>query len=510
MSGASPREHGKRALFAVFAILASTARANAQQPDPHPPRPQQIACDECVRGEQALAAMGSAGVTLRQYAPVMTSTLVPLRIRGDVLDASQERRVRGFVTDAPINERSALHQLTSKSDDEVLAISYALCKSPDPDCAQSLMGALRHVRYIAESIVDPVQQPYGLPDGPGTCDPTVGHVRSPKIGVGVEYATGWQDSVRAVDGRVWSLGIEARARLRDSIGFIARVDRSTGRDEARDEDGDGRDDVETGRVLRWTMMGGLSLRFHTLRDREAPQYWQVDSLVGWSRAGDQSGLLVGYDISYQLVVARLGVRMLVGFGDASEERAALLHTGFMFGAGPQYYYGAGCSHVEQAAPSSRAAIALDIPLSGWAQHGGYITPGFGLEGALHLHSRFDALLRADLLVMPNGDGDRSLHQSVLAGGRLDRSSDSHGTRTGLFTTLAAGYDFVAAPSSSTIRSGPIVDVSLGWGAQASDGAGYVRVHGRFGVTPNNQDLRAVFLSAGLELRLDRRSWNDRN
>jgi hypothetical protein len=39
---------------------------------------------------------------------------------------------------------------------------------------------------------------------------------------------------------------------------------------------------------------------------------------------------------------------------------------------------------------------------------------------------------------------------------------------------------------------------------------YLRLHGRFGVTPDNVDFRAIFLSAGVELRLDRRRWHDRN
>jgi hypothetical protein len=36
------------------------------------------------------------------------------------------------------------------------------------------------------------------------------------------------------------------------------------------------------------------------------------------------------------------------------------------------------------------------------------------------------------------------------------------------------------------------------------------VHGRFGLLPDNQDMRAIFLSGGLELRLDRSKWKDRN
>jgi hypothetical protein len=368
---------------------------------------------------------------------------------------------------------------------------------------------LRRVRNIEPGYIPgPDHQPYGLPHDPGTCDPYVVTTKSPKLGLGFEYASGWQHSAKPVDGRTWSLGIEARARLRDRFGMVARIDRSTGRDEALDDNGDGRDDLSTGAVTRWTALVGPTLRFHTLRDGQTPRYWHVDSLVGLSRSGDQSGPIVGLDLSYQLVVARLGVRAMQGFVDARAESSVLLHVGFMLGAGPQYHTGAGCG-VERKARGSAWAIALDIPVSGYAQGVGYITPGFGLEGALHLSHRFDAIVRADLLDMPSGDDDRSLHSSVLVGARIDVSTNSPRTRTGVFTTLAVGYAHVATTSSAAIQSGPVGDVSLAWGGQGSDGAAYVRLHGRVGLGPDNWDLRAVFLSLGAELRLDRERWKDR-
>lgn len=360
---------------------------------------------------------------------------------------------------------------------------------------------------VRGDIPPPEPPPFGLPH---TCDPTVGHVRSPKAGFGLEYASGWQASAKPVDGRAWSVGIEARARLTGALGMVARIDRSTGRDEARDADGDGRDDTETGAVTRWSLLAGPSVILHVHRDREATRYWQVDGLVGLSRSGDQSGPITAYDLSYQLVAARVGVRFMQGFGDASEERAVLLHAGLQLGAGPQYSYGAGCPSVEHHDRGSAWAVAMDIPLSGWAKNVGYVTPSFGLEGALHVHHRFDAIVRADLLDMPSGDRDRALHSSVLAGGRLDLTSDHGPDRFGWFVTLAGGYDHVATTTAAPIQSGAVADASLGLGAQGADGAAYLRLHGRFGLTDDNRELRAVFLSLGLEWRLDRNRWRDRS
>ncbi|HEX5060949.1 MAG TPA: hypothetical protein VFV99_16390, partial [Kofleriaceae bacterium] len=173
--------------------------------------------------------------------------------------------------------------------------------------------------------------------------------------------------------------------------------------------------------------------------------------------------------------------------------------------------GAGCDFVERNERGSAWAIGLDIPVVGYGQHEGAIVPGFGLEAALHLHPMFDFLVHGDIVVMPRGDDERALHQTVLAGGRIDFSHHPQpGDVKGVFATLGAGYDRVAAPSSAAVQSGPIVEGSVAWGLQGSDGAAWLRLHGRFGVGPDNSDLRAVFLSLGMEIRLDRNRWRDRN
>jgi hypothetical protein len=478
------------------------------QPQPQPPQPNTIACDECVRGQQLLELMGPRGDALLRDREFIVETMVGARIPGSGMDGAQEGTLREMLSRHGGELLEPFAQLEGRSNDELLEIGFALCNSPDRECATLVAAGLKAARQLATEGIG-LPQPYGLPHGhPGTCDPTVAHVRSPKAGFGFEYANGWQRSANPVDGAAWSLGIEGRRRFTNKLGMVARVDRSTGRDEARDEDGDGRDDVSTGAVTRWTMMAGPSLVLTSIRDRDLSRYWQVDSLVGLSRDASRSGPIAAIDISYQLVVARIGVRVIAGLGDASEEAAGLLHAGFMVGAGPQYSYGAGCG-VETRPRGSAWAIGLHIPLSGWAQGVGYVTPGFGLEGALHVHETFDVVLHGDVMVMPSGDRDRAFHQALLAGARLDLSSGS-AMRKGFIAALLAGYDHVATASSAAIQSGPIIDGSIGYVMQASDGAIYWRLHGRFGVTEDNRDLRAVFASFGMELRLDRSRWGDRN
>jgi hypothetical protein len=494
-----------RVAVVVIVLFAHQARAQTIASDTPPPA--QVVCDECVKGDAELDALGPSGNALRAYAPQMIEEWVPLKIEGE-LTPLQEATLRDKL-DTRVDLHEAIHALRKHSDEQLLQIGHALCKGPAPECARYLAAALDRVRHIERGYIPEAHHmPYGLPHPEQGCDPYVRQVKSPKLGFGFEYASGWQASEKPVDGRVWSLGLEARARLAEKLGMVARVDRSKGRDEAIDNDGDGRDDAYTGAVTRWTALVGPSFRLSIHRAREGSRYWQVDSLVGLSRAGDQSGLVTGLDLSYQFVVARVGARVLQGFGDAGDESALLVHAGFMFGAGPTYSYGAGCG-VETRPRGSAWAIAMDVPLFGYAHGVGYITPAFGLEAALHVKPRFDLIVRGDLLDMPSGDDDRALHSSVLAGGRVDFSGKAKRTRTGFFATLAAGYAHVATTSSADIQSGPVVDASLGWGGQGSDGAAYLRLHGRFGVTEDNRELRAVFLSAGAELRLDRDRWRDR-
>ena len=339
-------------------------------------------------------------------------------------------------------------------------------------------------------------------------------VESPAVGLGLEWGDGRQHDRAPVDRRAWSFGFEGRARVGDRFGFVARVDRLTGRDAAEDRNGDGRDDAATGPVSRVSVLAGPTMLFG-VRHADATRFAQIDLLGGYlwtlSQPGE-NGPAAGVDLSYSLEVARIGARVTQGFGDAHSSRAVLVHVGLVVGAGPSFSYGVGCGRDEK--DESKLALALDLPLFGFGLSSAleYSTPGFGVEAAYHLGHQFDALARADLLVYPNGDRDRTLYHSVMFGSRLDllRRSTNSSTRTGIFTTLAAGYAFATTTEPTTAGSGPIAEASVGWGGEGSDGMAYLRLHGRFGVSPGNADLRAVFLSAGVELRMDRRQWRDRN
>jgi hypothetical protein len=354
------------------------------------------------------------------------------------------------------------------------------------------------------------------PTDPGTCDPYVVHRPQPQGAFGGELSAGGQSSGYPVEGRVWGFGFEARRRFSRRLGIVGRFDWTRGRDAGRDRDGDGHDDVATGRITREWLLAGPSITLTSAYYDDVVRWWQIDLLGGyaWTSSQDgEDGVAAGADLSFQLAVARLGLRALHGVGDASEVRALLLHLGIVVGGGPSYTYGGGCGRDSAGDLGTRWAVALDVPLSGYNLGGGpgYLAPGIALEGAYHMHRHAAALVRGDLLTFPNGDGDRVLYQTLLAGGRFDlttRGSSSSSLRRGAIFTLLAGYAFGAYTRPSDAGSGPVLDVAIGGGTQADDGAAWLRLHGRFGLTPANSDLRAIFLSIGLELRIDRRRWRD--
>ena len=338
--------------------------------------------------------------------------------------------------------------------------------------------------------------------------------RSPSLGLGIDWGTGWHRSRYPTDGRAWSFGIEARMRFGRRLGSVVRFDRIAGRDEANDADGNGNDDLSSGSITRLSALAGPSIVFDNTRFASTTHFLRLDLLAGYLSTrsqAEESGPAGGFDLAYQLSIVRLGVRVVQGFGDARDATTVLAHLGFLAGSSPAYRDETDCG-AEVASRSSRLALGFDIPITGYgiSTQLGYLATGLGVEALWHLTPALDVMTRADLLLYPGYERDRVIHQALLAGMRID-----HGPRrgrsssTGFFTTALGGYSHGATLTPTRVGSGPIVDVSLGWGVQGKEGAAYVRLHARSGVGPDNYGYRAVFLSGGFELRFDPRRWRDR-
>lgn len=462
---------------------------------------QPTACDACTRGDAIIDRFGLE--TLRPLARQLASLSL-----ADPVTTEQYARLIELRQRTP-----ALLRLGAIDDDDLELVAAALCGAADDACRAPTTRALQCLADRC-AVALPVTDPRLADVIVEQCDRHVTHRRSPPLGVGLDWGNGWHRSRHPSDGRAWSLGISTRLRITNRIGAVARIDRVAGRDEAEDSDGNGRDDRFTGSITRIMTLAGPTFILDFTRYQRTTRFLRLDLLGGYLQTRsqpDEDGPAAGFDLAYQVWGLRAGVRFVQGFGDARDATTALAHLGFVTGSGPEFSYGAGCA-TSTPERSTRLAIGLDLPLAGYgiSSQLGYMATGLGAEAKWYLTRSLDVVARADLLYFPRYERDRTVHQAVLGGLRIDHGRDTErSSRTGWFTTVLAGYSHGAGLTPTTAGSGPIVDLSLGWGSQGGDGAGWFRLHARSGVTSDNVDYRVLFLTAGFELRLDPRRWRAR-
>lgn len=406
-----------------------------------------------------------------------------------------------------------LHRLGALDDAELERIAQALCPAGDAACVAATTRTMRCLADRCSVVLPPSTEDDG--ETPGLrldCAKQRRRKPTPLLGLGFDWGNGLQRSGGANDGRATSLGISARVRLSERLGVIARADRIDGRDEATDTDGDGVDDFESTAITRFTAMAGPSFVLDSTKLERSTRSVRLDLLAGYlgtRTLPGEDGLAIGADLGLQLAVFRAGVRVVQGLGDASRATNVLLHLGITVGATPVRTEEDRCPPGRR---SSRLAIGFELPFTGggFSSQLGYLAIGFGGELLWHLLPRLDAVVHADLLVFPRRDRDRVIHQAALAGIRIDHGRRPRRKKTGWSSTLMAGMTRGADLEPSTVGDGPIADAAIAWGGQDDESAGYLRLHGRFGLAPSNRDYRAVFLAIGFELRFDRRRWSDRD
>jgi hypothetical protein len=407
----------------------------------------------------------------------------------------------------------ALLRLGALDDPQLTSIAIALCRAPDGACVVATVQSLRCLADRCAVAFPHPPRPHDIIAQSEDCHQYSTHHRSPRFGVGMDWATGWQRSRYPTDTGAWSFGIEGRMRLTRSLGAVARVDRVAGRDEATDVDGNGHDDVATGTITRITALAGPSIVLDNTRYEDTTRFLRLDLLGGYVKTGSpgrEDGPAAGADLAYQIWAFRFGLRFVQGFGDAHNASMLLAHLGFSGGSVPPYSDETDCGGAA-AARSTPLALGFDFPLVGYgiSSELGYMVPGLGLEAAWHVTHAVDLLARGDLLVYPGYNRDRVLHQALLAGIRIDHDHKK-GDISGFFTTVMAGYTHGIGFTPTSVGDGPIGEVSFAWGGQGADGAAYLRLHLRSGLSSDNLDYRAVFLSFGGELRLDPSRWRDRD
>jgi hypothetical protein len=484
--------------LAIAGVLVLATYPAAAQPSP----PE--TCDECVRGDAVMTRFKLHN--LRWSA----ADLAALSL-GDPLTADEYARVIAMRQRSPDFLR-----LGAVDDSDLALIASSLCHAKSGACTTTTAHALRCLADRCDvSLPSPDPRKADLAVLPTECDRYGSHKPPSRIGLGFEWGTGVQSSRYPNDGHAWTFGIESRLRVTDRIAAVARVDRYGGRDEAIDLDGDGNDDGSTGGLTRVSALAGPSLM---LADRDfegdGRRFLRLDVLGGYLATRsqpDEQGPAVGLDLGYQLAVVRVGMRLVHTFADGRDPTILLGHLGIVVGGGPEYRDERDCT-ASRVYHRSRLALAIDLPLGGGAilSDLGYMATGFAFETIWHVRRRFDAMARADVLLFPGDKRDRVLHHAVLAGLRIDLRSDKKWhSSIGWSTTVMGGYSREAGLTPTSTGSGPIVDVSLGWGGQDREGAGAIRLHARAGVTPDNLDYFVLFLSGSFELRFDRTAWVDR-
>lgn len=477
-----------RGVFVVVVAFVAVTRAAAQP----------TACDACARGEAVIDRYG-----LQVLRP-LAGKLATLALT-EPLTREQYASVVTLRAQTPV-----LVKLGAIGDSELAEVAAALCNAQVAGtCTTTTALALR---CLADRCAVQLPAPDPKVDTlKEDCHRYSTKRRSTALGVGFDWGNGVHTTKYSSDGRAWSLGIETRLRLGKRLGAVARVDRVAGRDAAEDADGDGNDDASTGSITRFSALGGPSFILDYGRFESTMRHLRVDLLGGYLATRSQaneSGPAAGIDVGYQLSIVRVGARFVQGFGDAIDASTLLVHMGFLVGSAPELRDENDCG-AEPSNSSTRLGIGLDIALGGYgvAEELGYIPTGLALEAMWRLIPRLDAITRLDLLLYPGDERERVIHQAALAGLRInEKSTKRYSEETGFFAIVMGGYTHSAGLTPTTAGSGPITDVAIGWGIHGAEGAANFRLHGRFGLSPDNFDYRAIFLSGGLELHLDPKSW----
>jgi hypothetical protein len=339
------------------------------------------------------------------------------------------------------------------------------------------------------------------------CDPYVVHRPGRRRGLAFEIGTGYQQNERPVDPLTLALGLSAERMLRRQIVLGMRMTYLTSGDALRDQDGDGRDDQETGNTHQVSLTAGPRLRRWD-RSRENPAAWEIGLGAGWVQALSDpgvSGPVAEIEIRHTwLSVAGLGLRVTQGFAGAEPYRIVLASASLGMGTLPARSWGAGCDFVErEPEPGFPLALGVHLPLMGYgASDLGVMTPGLGLSLAIPLRPPVDLLLHGDLLWFLRQERDRLAMHTGLAGLRLAMPR-----ATALAFTALAGYGIAYRPTPGNIDSGPVMDLGLSWDfAREREGGLYLGAHGRFGLASGNRDLLAILLAVRMEFRSSSYPW----
>ncbi len=323
-----------------------------------------------------------------------------------------------------------------------------------------------------------------------TCDPYVVNIESGPRRLGADLGFGWRDRESPVSTLATSLAVFGDRRISPRFLVGARA-----------------------AWFRPDIALTAGPRFRLLNSRNKPTaWWELGAGGGvlLSTSGrSETGPMAEVGLALGNRGGHVGARYAQGFAAADDLRVALFEFGFNIGGAPEYSVGGGCPGFEGEPSSSIPfAIGFHAIVSGlnFGDDVGYQAPAIAFEVPYYLRYPVDLVARWDLLVFPSGDLDVQTHHSALAGARLSIPLAGRNEVHHLHVQSLVGYDLVTGTEPHPVDSGPVVDVALGYALFASGEGVFARIHGRFGLSDDNRELRGVFLSVGGEIKNAEHNW----
>jgi hypothetical protein len=139
----------------------------------------------------------------------------------------------------------------------------------------------------------------------------------------------------------------------------------------------------------------------------------------------------------------------------------------------------------------RVGLGLHAIVTGWgfAEHLGPMLPGAAIELPVSFGGPLAPVARYDFLWFPGVDASAFVAQTVLGGLEYLQIAELP-----IGCGVLLGYSMVGGPSPRTVDGGPVVD---GGAWYWLDRLGlHLGLNGRFGLTEQNRDLRALYVSIG--------------
>ncbi len=339
-----------------------------------------------------------------------------------------------------------------------------------------------------------------------TCDPYApDEPVLPFLRVGLDLLLGTQWNEPAVDHGAVGLAIGLDVPIVEPLLIGARASYVTGGDEGVDGDGDFEDDVDSDNLHSLIATAGPRLRLGS-----NDHYWGLAALeiavgagaIASLGGGGSPGPALEGGIRLLRGPTHLGIAVTKGLGDAADFATVMVAAGIDIGGVPEpSFVPNGCNEApEPGGPPTPFGFRAELVLLSAALHerGGVGPPGLAFVGTLPLTTWLDLVARTDAAYYPGYPGDGLVSYAGVLGLRVQPIPRA---ARAFFFGVASGYAVSFGTQPRAFEDGPVVDIDASYELNEPNDQGgfYAGVRARFGVIDANEDLRALFVTLGVEL-----------